>query len=556
MKIGATKLPVNLMYSMTDFGTFSKIFPMRNLLVLLAMLSCLAGWSQLPTYGGKLKPEQAIMDVRHYTISLAVDIPAKSIAGYTIIDLITSEPTQKLLFDLMDDYTVSGVWVNGKTASFDHKNHYLVANAAEMLPAGKLSVKVQYSGKPHVAVRPPWEDGFTWTTDSLGHPWVAITAEGTGGKIYFPCKDHPSDEPDEGVDMYITVPNNLVVAGPGLLQKVTKKSGKATYHWKTNYTINNYSIVFNIGDYRLVSKTYTTIAGNNVPMDFYVLKYHAGKALHHLALLAEMTRVKEKYFGEYPWVKEKIGIVETPHLGMEHQTMNAYGNHFNYTSVGGQDFDWLMNHEFGHEWWGNKVTAKDWADYWIHEGIDSYGDALYLKEKEGEQSYIDHFKQSVFGISNEKPIVQGKDIDEETAYIGDIYSKGAFFMHTLRYVIGDSVFFPALKQLSTDPAYTYDHLINTDDVEALFSKKSGMDVKPLFDFYLRTTQKLDIHIREINPGQYKIWLGNIDISLPVSFVTDKGAQQVMLNKNGVIVLSKETPLVDPDQYYLKRVIIE
>ena len=356
---------------------------MRSILIFLLLIVFTQCQSQTLTSGGKLKPEQAIMDVRHYTIALNVDIAAKTISGYTTIDIILSQAAPTLLFDLMNDLKVENIWVNGKPAPFTHENALITIKPSVTVPAGKASVKIQYGGKPHIALRPPWEDGFTWTTDSTGHPWVAITAEGTGGKIFFPCKDHPSDEPNEGVEMIITVPKDLVVAGPGLLEKVTKEKNTATYFWKTNYTINNYSIIFNIGDYDVVTKTYTSINGNKIPMQFYVLKYHAAKAAHHLDVLESMVKVKEKYFGEYPWAKEKIGIVETPHLGMEHQSMNAYGNNFRYTQVGGHDFDWLMNHEFGHEWWGNKVTAKDWADYWIHEGIETFATSyMFLMRRE------------------------------------------------------------------------------------------------------------------------------------------------------------------------------
>jgi aminopeptidase N len=206
------------------------------------------------TSGGKLKPEQAIMDIKHYTIVLDVDTAAQSIRGYTSIDIVLSQNAPVLLFDLMNDLHVDKIWVNNKPATFTHEDALIRITPAAALPAGKAVVKIQYAGKPHVAVRPPWDDGFTWTYDSLGHSWIAITAEGTGGKLYFPCKDHPSDEPDEGVDMMITVPKNLVVAGPGLLQSVKKKGGKATYSWKTNYSINNYSIIFNVGDYKVVSR--------------------------------------------------------------------------------------------------------------------------------------------------------------------------------------------------------------------------------------------------------------------------------------------------------------
>ena len=496
------------------------------------------------------------MDVRHYTIDLQVDIENKAIAGYTTIDVILSQPAPVLLFDLLNDLTVKKVWVNNKAATFTHANALITVTPSAPLPAGKASVKIEYGGKPHIAVRPPWDDGFTWTTDSTGKPFVAITAEGTGGKLYFPCKDHPSDEPNEGVDMIITVPKDLVVAGPGLLQSV-KKSGKtSTYHWKTNYSINNYSIIFNIGDYVVVSKTYTSVNGTKIPMQFYVLRYHADKAMHHLDILEDIARVKEKYFGEYPWAKEKIGLVETPHLGMEHQSMNAYGNHFRYEKVGGQDFDWLMNHEFGHEWWGNKVTAKDWADYWIHEGIGTFGDQLYIRDKEGEQAYINVFKRDVGSFANDKPIVQGKDIDEETAYINDIYGKGSFFMHTLRYVIGDSIFFPTLKELATSPQYTYDNLVTTDDVEQLFSKRSGTNLKPLFDLFLRTTKKLEVHVTTLRNNQYRLQLDNIDMPLPVDITTDKGVQRTTLSKKPTVIKGSMIPQVDPDDYYLKKVIIE
>jgi aminopeptidase N len=348
----------------------------------------------------------------------------------------------------------------------------------------------------------------------------------------------------------------LVVAGPGLLQKVTNKKNTSTYHWKTNYTINNYSIIFNIGKYKVVSRTYTTINGNKVPMQFYVLEQDAAKAPHHLDVFEMTVHEQEKYFGEYPWVKEKIAIAETPHLGMEHQTMNAYGNQFRYTKIGGQDYDWLMHHEFGHEWWGNKITAKDWADYWIHEGICSFGDGLYTRELEGEQAYIKYFQHVALNIKNDKPVVVGKDVDEEAAYNDDIYSKGAFFMHTLCYIMGDSVFFPALKQFATDPKYTYNNLVSTDDVQQFFSHASGIDLKPLFNLYLYTTQKLEIHVQRTGTNKYFIKLLNIDMSLPVNVVTDDGTKRIMINKKGVEIKSTMLPQIDPDMYYLKKLIIE
>ncbi|HEX5153555.1 MAG TPA: M1 family metallopeptidase [Parafilimonas sp.] len=527
---------------------------MKYFIFLMLLFSSRQTFAQF-TSGGKLKPEQAIMDIRHYTIALDVNIPEQFISGYTTIDFNLLQPTHVLLFNLLDSFHIKSITVNNKKQSFDYKNNLITINLANELPAGKASVTVVYEGNPHTAIRPPWDDGFTWTKDSLGNPWVAVTAEASGGKLFFPCKDHPSDEPNEGAELIITVPKGLVVAGPGLLKKTTTKKDKTTYNWNTNYTINNYSILFNIGKYKVVSRNYTTVNGNKVPMQFYVLEEHAEKAEHHLDVLEQFVRVREKYFGEYPWAKEKIGIVETPHLGMEHQTMNAYGNQFKYTKIGSKDYDWLMNHEFGHEWWGNKVTVKDWADYWIHEGIGSFGDALYVRDMEGEDAYINFFKQRAF-FENKKPIVQGKDLDEESAYIGDIYSKGSFFMHTLRFVIGDSIFFPTLKQFATAANFTYDNFVATDDVEQFFSKNSGIDLQPLFNLFLRTTNRLEIHVQRAPKDTFAIKLDNLDMTIPLQITTDKGTETIMVGKEPISVASTALPVVDPNMYYFERIVIE
>jgi aminopeptidase N len=535
--------------------SYSKLI--RQLLYMMGFIFfALPGFGQFLPSGGKLKPTQANMDIRHYRLNLTVDPEQQSFEGSVQIGLVLKESSKEILLDLVPVYKVSRVLVNGKPVVYKHEGEALFIQASAGLLAGRHRVEVFYAGKPPVAKRAPWDGGIQWEKDSLGHPWIAMTCQTDGGKLFFPCKDHPSDEPDEGADLFITVPKGLVVAGPGLLQGKKQRGKQVEFHWKTRYAISNYCILFNVGNYELVTRPYTTIKGRQVPMQFYVLKYHADKAPHHLELLESMARVQEKYFGEYPWVEEKIGIAETPHLGMEHQTMNAYGNKFKYTQVGGQDFDWLMHHEFGHEWWGNQVTNADWAHMWIHEGICVFGDAMYIREKEGEDAYLARMRTTARATRNEKPVVQGDVVDSKATYHGDIYGKGAFFMHTLRFVMGDSLFFPTLLQLATSPTYTSAPSATTGDVQGLFSKVYGKDLGPLFKLFLYTTDKLQIRIRQLDEETYELKIPNAGIALPLELRTDKGLNRIVIPETGLQFKSKQFPEADPRGYYLKTVTME
>ncbi|MFN8431878.1 MAG: M1 family metallopeptidase [Spirosomataceae bacterium] len=508
------------------------------------------------TSGGKLNPLQAIMDIRHYTIELDVDIAKQSIAGFTEVSLNLSQKTDTLMLDLIHLYKVTGIKVNGKIASYIQKDDKIFINSSVGFEKGNQKVKIQYNGIPPVAIRPPWDGGFTWTKDVAGNDWVAINIQGEGGKIYFPCKDHPSDEPNDGVDMKITVPSNLVVAGPGLLINVNTKKNKSTYYWKTNYTISNYCILFNIAKYKVARDTYTTIAGNIVPIEYYVLEADTAQAKKVIELKKRDSKILEKYFGEYPWIKEKIGIAEVPNPGMEHQTMITFDNKFKYKTINGQEYSDNLFHEYAHEWWANKVTNKDWAHMWIQEGIATYAEALAMLEIGGETAYNTMIDGHRRGVRNRKAMVLGEEVTEEEVYSGgDIYVKGSFFMHSLRYLIGDEIFFPTIKKLATDPKYTYDNVVTSDDVEKLFSSAAGKNLKPFFDFYLKTTDVLDIDVKEIGFQKYRIKLNNFFMPLPFDIISNGKSEKVIIPAEGITVTSDFAPQVDPKGYYLKKITI-
>ena len=507
--------------------------------------------------GGKLHPLQANMDIRHYTIILDVDIDKKTIFGSTEIDMILSKPADTILLDLVYLLKVEKVKANDKQVNFQHVKDKIYITSTGPFQAGKQKITIYYGGEPPVAVKPPWFGGFTWTKDRSGNPWVAINCQKEGGRLYFPCKDHPSDEPNEGVDLFITIPASFVVAGPGLLMDVKTKKEKKTFHWKTNYTISNYCILFNIGKYEVISKDYKTIDGNIVPIQYYVLQEDTAQAKKIIELKERDSRVLEKYFGEYPWVKEKIGIAAVPNPGMEHQTMITFQNKFDYTDIGGQPYSANLFHEYAHEWFANKVTNKDWAHMWIQEGIATYAEALIHFELGGQAAYDDIINKHRRSIRAKKPMVGGEELSEDETYNGnDIYTKGSFFMHSLRYVLGDEVFLPTLKKLATDPKYTYDQFVTTQDVEQLFSMEAKQDLKPLFDFYTRTNDVLDIAVKEVGAGKFSIKLNNFFMALPLDITTEKGTTKMLIPKEGITVQSAFPPQVDLKNNYLKKINIQ
>jgi len=160
-------------------------------------------------------------------------------------------------------------------------------------------------------------------------------------------------------------------------------------------------------------------------------------------------------------------------------------------------------------------------------------------------------------IRNKKPLVGGEELSEDETYAGsDIYFKGSFFMHSLRYVIGDEIFLSTLKKLATDPKYTYDNFVTTDDVEKLFSTESGQNLKSFFDFYTRTTDVLDISIKETGYQKFLVKVNNYFMPLPFDIATSAGTGKTIIGKDGITVNSTSPPQVDVKGYYLKKITLQ
>ncbi|MCZ6598062.1 MAG: M1 family metallopeptidase, partial [Planctomycetota bacterium] len=402
--------------------------------------------------GGVLIPEQRVYDVLHYTLDLDVDPDEQTIAGSLTMRARAVEDATRIALDLDGRLVVSevrsGPDANG-VLDFVHENGRIWIDFPGPLAAGEeFVVRVAYGGKPRVAPNPPWEGGFTWARTKAGKPWIATSCQGEGADLWWPCKDHPSDKADT-MDIVVTVPKGLICASNGVLMSEEKeKDGRVTFHWRNSAPISNYNVALNIAPYEVIESKFESVGGETVPVYFYALPEHAKKAKKALKEFIDHLRFFEELLGPYPFRAEKYGIAETPHLGMEHQTIIAYGYGFRQD----RGYDWLHHHELSHEWWANLVTCADWKDMWIHESFGTYMQALYMEKLHGPEGLRKEIDGQRRGINNRRPVAPRETHSSKQIYFApdgshdnDIYNKGSLVLHTLRWTIEDEAFFESLR---------------------------------------------------------------------------------------------------------------
>lgn len=502
--------------------------------------------------GGKLTKLQASYDVLFYDINLAIDSEEQSIEGFTNVTFkCLSTELDTIELDLIDNFEISKIIINGKESEFDHNDDKIFVYLTNPIKLNELTtLNIYYSGQPIEALMPPWIGGFNWSEDKNGNDWIGVSSQGEGGRIWFPCKAHLSDKPDS-VALNITVPEEYFVASNGILKNISiPNKGFKTYHWLTKYPISNYNVSINIAKYRSIEKNYSSRAGGTFPVIYYYLNGPEKMADSLVNMSMDMLSTFEKYFGEYPFANEKFGLAETSYLGMEHQTINSYGNKYRFKTRGHLKFDLLMLHEMAHEWWGNKVTVHDWADFWIHEGIGTYSEALYLLNKIGEEGYHEHMAGLRRNIKNNSPIQMPKFSNSWESYSGDIYNKGAYFLHSLRYILGDSLFFPTIYFFATDSNYIYQNLVDTDDFLKLVNKNSGKDYSVFFNMYLRTTNLPNMIVDSLGNNLWNVSLSYTGLELPMDIELDGKIIRKTLKDTPLQVESQSRVIVDPNNWYL------
>jgi aminopeptidase N len=478
---------------------------MRKTLILTLICFCLfvqskaqlisgkTNYTKADTLRGMLTPLRTCYDINYYHLDVRVDIEHRFISGSNEFVFTAVRNFSKLQFDLFSNMKVEKVVYDGRELLFERTfNAVFITFPKEIKKGAKDHFTVFYSGNPVVAVNPPWDGGFIFTKDKSGNPWVSVACQGLGASVWWPTKDHQSDEVDSLL-ISVTALKELQTIANGRLRSIVQKPGGYTQaNWFVSNPINNYNVSLYIGRYAHWTDHYQGENGD-LSLDFWSLKEDSTKARPHWdADVKPMLKSFEHWFGPYPFYKDGYKLVQAPHLGMEHQSAVAYGNQFKKGYLGGDlsetgwglKFDFIVIHESGHEWFGNNITTKDIADMWVHEGFTNYSETLFTESEYGKAAGSEYVIGIRKKIRNDIPLIGPYNVNREGS--GDMYYKGANLIHLIRQLMGNDEKFRAL--LRGLNKIFYHKTVTTKEIETYIAKQSGLKLEKIFDQYLRHTQ--------------------------------------------------------------------
>ncbi|NCP11576.1 MAG: M1 family metallopeptidase [Sphingomonadales bacterium] len=518
--------------------------------------------------GLPLTAEQQSVSFDHAALAWEILPDSETIKGDATLSLTVKRPIERIQFDLDRNLPVSAIMIGGAPLAAERWRNpegQLVIDLPRTYAAGdKIAVRIVYGGTPHVAVRAPWDGGFVWAKTPGGDPWVATAVQGEGCDLFWPCFDNSLVEIPV-VDLAITVPKGLSAPSNGRLMGVdTLADGRTRWRWQT-HNPNNYAIALNIAPYGELKADYRSRFGNTVPLSFYYLTGNEEKAKGLFAEFAPTLDFFETMIGPYPFADEKLGVAETPHLGMEHQTINAYGNGYRKSAEG---YDSLFQHELAHEWFGNQLTNADWDDMWLHEGLGTYMQPLYAEWRGGRIAYLAAMAAQRPQIANAHPIVAGRSRTEDEVYSPetgpgqDIYVKGSWVMHTLRGLIGDEAFFTTLRRVvygtpDPKPGNFAPRFSSTDEFVKIAKEESGRDLGWFFDVYLRSAALPKLVATQSGARLNLAWQapGGVAFAMPIDIAIGGDVVSVpMADGTGSIALpdAKAHYVLDPEGKILRQ----
>tara|TARA_Y100000590_G_scaffold163884_1_gene187838 strand:- start:645 stop:2339 length:1695 start_codon:yes stop_codon:yes gene_type:complete len=510
------------------------------------------------TLRGTITAEREWWDLNYYHLDIKVDPEERSIKGSNTVGYTVLKSNKLMQIDLQEPMKITAVYQKNKPLKFTREGNAYFIELKQKQKAGKVNyITIEYEGKPKVAVRAPWDGGLSWEKDNNGIDFIATSCQGLGASVWWPNKDHMYDEVDSML-MSVNVPKHLINVSNGRLRKVIEKDDNTkTYEWFVANPINNYGVNINIGDYVNFSEKYNGEKGI-LDLDYYVLRDNLEKAKEQFKQVPMMLDAFEHWFGPYPFYEDSFKVVEVPYLGMEHQSSITYGNKYMQGYLGrdlsrtgwGLKFDYIIIHEAGHEWFANNITYIDIADMWVHEGFTCYSENLYVDYHFGKEASADYVIGTRRGIRNRRPIIGPYNVNREGS--GDMYSKGANILHTLRQIAkDDEKWRQILRGLNKE---FYHQTVTSKQVEEYISDNIGFDLKYVFDQYLRDI-RIPVLEYFIKDGELNFrWAETIDgFDMPIEIIIDDNKKWIYpVNSWKKITSKKEYIEIDRDYYVYSK----
>jgi len=480
------------------------------------------------TLRGTLSELRSCYDVNHYDLWVRVDTSDQTIKGKNTISFEAITDFQKMQVDLFKNMEVASITFENRPINYTREFDALLLQLPRNIKKGEYAqLEIEYFGKPRIAKNPPWDGGFTWTYSENNQPWIAVSCQGIGASLWWPCKDHLSDEPDS-MDIHCQVPTGLVCVSNGQDRGISyDPQGVKTFNWHVSYPINNYNVSINVGDYVHMHDVYQHETGDTLSLDYYVIRGNEEKASKHFKQVKPMLACYEKFLGKYPFPRDGYALVQTPYLGMEHQGAIAYGNKFRTGYLGSDrssqrlDFDYIIIHETGHEWWGNSVTAGDIADMWIHESFCTYSEAIYVECMFGYDTAMTYVNALKNTVQNSTAIMGIYGVNREGHY--DMYVKGMLFLNTLRHIVNnDELWWHTIKTMS-DTAFRH-KTTDYEQVVNFFEVQTKLPLKPFFEQYVKNSELpiLEYSSKKTKHGSTlrMHWVATPNFSMPVTLLIE------------------------------------
>lgn len=433
-------------------------------------------YSRLSQLAKEVSLGQEGFDVTYYKLDLRLTTSPNGLRGSvtmiatSIVDNLTS-----VTLDLMNTMVVDSVTLGGARVSATQQTSIINISLNRSYNRGeKFTVIVFYHGVP----KSSGFGSFSFGTTPSGSPWIWTLSEPYGARDWWPSKDHPGDKADS-VDVWITCDQNLKAGSQGKLVAISNNGdGTATYKWRHRYPIATYLVSIAAANYTAFSYWFRYSPTDSMEILNYVLPERAAEAQqqNRLPLTTGMLKIFSDLYGLYPFITEKYGHA---HFGwgggMEHQTM---------TSLGGFS-ESLVAHELAHQWFGDMITMKTWPDIWLNEGFATYSVALYNEKKYNQEAYGSYMNNQMQRARSANGSVYVRDTSSTgNLFNGNlVYAKGATVLHMLRHILGDSVFFRAIRRYANDSRYRF-NVASTEDFRAECEAESGKNLSYFFNQWI------------------------------------------------------------------------